>query len=225
MQIKACIFDLGNTLMAIPDQHDEEICISKILGYKNTEEIRSIIYRLCDKFPGQSTDEFLQRFDNIVNPSHNEGLSDQIKDAWMKSVQNAYLKPYALEILEELKEAKIKLALISNTPPTSNYILDNLRLRKKFDEIVFSCDVKCLKPNPKIFKIALDKLDVDPKESIVIGDKIRTDILGGAILGMRSVLVEERLRCTIENKQNYVDAIIPQLADFKNTKLFKEITQ
>jgi len=40
---------------------------------------------------------------------------------------------------------------------------------------------------------------------------------------MKSVLVEERLRCVIENGQNYVDAIIPNLIDLKNTSLYRNI--
>ena len=115
----------------------------------------------------------------------------------------------------------MKLGLISNTPPTSYIILEKLNLLNRFDIVVFSCDTGYLKPDPRIFSIALEKLNVLPNETVIVGDKIRTDILGGAILGMNSILVEERFKYLIENNQNYVNEIVPNLLEIKNTKLFK----
>lgn len=189
MSIHAWIFDLGNTLMSIPGEFDEESCICDILGYADTEEVRSIIYRLCAKFPGQSTEDFLQLFDRTVNPGGDAKLSSMVRSAWMRSIEHAELQPGALEILDKLRSSGMKLGLVSNTPPTSQYILDNLDLRKRFDVIVFSCDVGFLKPDPRIFKLALEQLETPPENTVLVGDKIRTDILGGAILGMRSILL------------------------------------
>lgn len=223
MNIRAWIFDLGNTLMSIPSEFDEESCLQAILGYGDSEQVRSIIYRLCDLYPGQTIEEFLRRFDIVVNPNGDTNVRPMIISAWNKSIESAQLKNGVWQILDELRAAGMKLGLVSNTPPTSQQILDRLKLRERFDVIVFSCEVGYLKPDPRIFEIALKRLKVDPQNAIVVGDKIRTDILGGAILGMKSVLVEERLRCVIENGQNYVDAIIPNLIDLKNTSLYRNI--
>jgi HAD superfamily hydrolase (TIGR01509 family) len=222
MMTKAWIFDLGKTLMSIPDEFDEELCLQSILKYQDCDEVRTVIYRICNKHPNQSVDEFLSRFDLAVNTSGSQTLRDSINKAWLESVSQAKLEPGAWQILDELRTANMKLALVSNTPPTTQYILDNLELRSRFDTIVFSCDVGYLKPDPRIFKIALDKLGVSPEETVLVGDKIRTDILGGAILGMRSILLEPRLRCVVENGQNYVNAIIPSLLALKDTRLYRE---
>ena len=164
----------------------------------------------------------MNRFDAVTNPVGDLGKRDAIRNAWLRSVEAAELKEGAWKLLDDLRVAGMKLALVSNTPPTSQIILDRLRLREKFDQIVFSCDVGYLKPDPRIFKHALNALEVRPEEAVIVGDKIRTDILGGAILGMRSVLVEERLRQVIENGQNYVDAIVPRLLDIERTRLYQD---
>jgi HAD superfamily hydrolase (TIGR01509 family) len=225
VNISAWIFDLGNTLMQIPEEYDEESCIARILGFSETEQIRSIIYSLCDRFPNQSIEEFLRRFNKSVNTFNDKEIDLRIRQAWMASVENAHIKPGALEVLDSLRNLGMKLALVSNTPPTSRYIIQRLRFEERFDVIVFSCDVGYLKPDPRIFKMALKRLNVEATDTVIVGDKIRTDILGGAILGMKSILVEERLRCLVENGQNYVDAILPQLSDLTKTTLFRSLTK
>jgi putative hydrolase of the HAD superfamily len=219
--MKAWLFDLGNTLMSIPDEYDEEKRLQELLNAKSMDDIRSIIYKICDAYPKQSIQQFIDRFNITVNPQSDRDIKNRIEQIWYESVENAVLKPFAWELLDVLRSAGIKLGLVSNTPPTSRIILEKLQLINRFDVVVFSCDVGFLKPDPRIFSIALEALDTAPDQSVIVGDKIRTDILGGAVLGMKSVLVEERLRCTIENGQNYVDAIVPNLHDLINTNFFE----
>ena len=45
------------------------------------------------------------------------------------------------------------------------------KLRKFFDLLIYSCDVKARKPDSKIYKIALKKLKVRPEEAVFIDDK------------------------------------------------------
>lgn len=218
--MNAWLFDLGNTLMSIPDEYDEEKRLCDLLQIGTIDDIRSIIYKICFNYPKQSIELFIRRFNHVVNSTNNIELMHKIEDIWYQSVERAELKPYAWELLDLLRFSGMKLGLVSNTPPTSMIILDRLDLKRRFDVIVFSCDVGFLKPDPRIFEIALARLNSIPSKSVIVGDKIRTDILGGAILGMKSVLVEERLRCTIENNQNYVDAIVPNLKELMNTRFF-----
>ena len=220
-EIKAWLFDLGKTLMYIPDEYDEEECLNNLLGFQSIDLVRTIIYRLCNSYIGQTYEEFISRFDKEVNKDNDTTISKEIKKIWLRSANEAKLKPYAHEILDLLRESGLKIGLVSNTPPTSYIILEKLNLSSKFDTIIFSCDTGYLKPDPRIFFIFFNNLNVLPNETVIVGDKIRTDILGGAILGMKSILVEERLLNLIDNHQNYVNAIVPNLIEIKNTKLFK----
>ena len=49
---------------------------------------------------------------------------------------------------------------------------------KMFDALVFSCHETTHKPEEKIYKLVLDKLDVEPSEAIFIDD--RPDYIRGA---------------------------------------------
>jgi putative hydrolase of the HAD superfamily len=102
--------------------------------------------------------------------------------------------PFALDILVELKR-KYKLALLSNAQPSTNLekieeLLRDAQLDGIFEEIIVSTEVGMAKPNPKIFKIVLDKLSVTPEEAVMIGNTISTDIFGGNRVGMRTVLFQ-----------------------------------
>jgi HAD superfamily phosphatase (TIGR01668 family) len=47
-----------------------------------------------------------------------------------------------------------------------------------------------LKPSPTAFRRALAALAVPARESVVIGDQLFTDVLGGKLLGMHAILVQ-----------------------------------
>jgi HAD superfamily hydrolase (TIGR01509 family) len=214
------IFDLMNTLVETPDAFDEEKRIASALGYKDEDKVRSIIYRICEKFLRQTPEEFLERFDTSVNINTDRELSVILHDIWVESVVNSKLKPNVCELLDEMRQAGLKLTLVSNTSPVSYLIIDKLGLRERFDAVIFSCDTGYLKPDPRIFQAALRLASAEPEETVIVGDKIRTDILGGKILGFRSILIESRARTITENNQNYVDAIVPKVADIRQLELY-----
>lgn len=209
-----------NTLVETPDAFDEEKRIASALGYQDEDKVRSVVYRICEKFLKQTPEEFLERFETSVNINADHRLGAKLRDIWMESVVNSKLKPDVCELLDEMRQAGLKLTLVSNTSPVSYLIIDRLELRERFDAVVFSCDTGYLKPDPRIFQTALRLTSAEPKETVIVGDKIRTDILGGKILGFKSILIESRARTITENNQNYVDAIVPKVADIRQLELY-----
>lgn len=105
-------------------------------------------------------------------------------------------KPFleTIEVLDYLKEKKLKIGLISNTPPTITRLLDKYDLNKYFDATIFSFDTGLLKTNPDMFKKLLKKMKLKPEEVVMVGDSIPTDVLGARQAGIRAVLVDRRNR-------------------------------
>jgi putative hydrolase of the HAD superfamily len=55
------------------------------------------------------------------------------------------------------------------------------------DVLVFSEEVGAAKPEPEIFRHALDQLGVEPVNAMFVGDRLETDVQGAANLGMTTV--------------------------------------
>ena len=57
-----------------------------------------------------------------------------------------------------------------------------------FEEIIISSELGYSKPDPRIFNLMLEKLDVKPDEAIMVGNTISTDIFRGNRIGITTVL-------------------------------------
>ncbi len=90
----------------------------------------------------------------------------------------------------ELKKLGIKICILTDGIPIKQYekIL-RLRLQDFLDDIIITEEVGIKKPNPKLFELALKRMDIQPKEVIYIGDNYTRDIVPGMKLGIHSVLI------------------------------------
>ena len=80
------------------------------------------------------------------------------------------------KLLLNLKE-NYKLGLVSNFDGNLLIICKEFGYNKIFDIIIDSFKVDIRKPDPDIFRLALERLDVKPEEAIMIGDNYNIDIL------------------------------------------------
>ena len=87
------------------------------------------------------------------------------------------------EILEHLF-VHYKLHIITNGFNEVQYKkIENSGLNKYFDQIITSEEVGVKKPNPLIFNYALEKVNAQPNESVMIGDNWEADIMGAKNVG------------------------------------------
>ena len=111
------------------------------------------------------------------------------KNLWESTLEKL---PYLDEVLTELKRRGYKLGVITNTVTSREehvrLALRKIDVEKYFDVIVTSVDVGFNKPDERIFKIALKALDVKPEESVMVGNRISSDVVGGNRIGMKTIL-------------------------------------
>lgn len=100
------------------------------------------------------------------------------------------LFPHTKEILDYLSEKNYRLHLITNGfEKTQHGKLKSSGLDKYFIEVITSEGSNSLKPHREIFEYAFRKTGAAPEESIMIGDTVDVDILGGINAGIDQVHV------------------------------------
>lgn len=128
-------------------------------------------------------------FESIGEHSIKNELIHQIADDYVTYLsQQKYLISGAMEILMYLK-GNYKLHIITNGfQEVQDHKLTNSEIGNYFDVIVNSDMAGVKKPDPKIFELALNKANVNPKQSIMIGDDLEADVKGAMSLGMEAIL-------------------------------------
>lgn len=94
----------------------------------------------------------------------------------------------ALDILNHL-QPQYKLHIITNGfDEAQQKKMDNANISKYFNTVTNSEIAGVKKPNPIIFKYALDVAKAKPHESIMIGDNIEADVIGALDVGFDAIL-------------------------------------
>ena len=95
---------------------------------------------------------------------------------------------HLIEVTNELLKylyPKYKMHIITNGfTEVQHRKLINSGIKSYFDEIITSERVGFKKPNPKIFKYALELIGSTPDQAIMIGDNWEADIMGAKKLGI-----------------------------------------
>lgn len=116
------------------------------------------------------------------------------KEIWPQIFNKIIINPQMLKLLKKLRK-KYQLGLLTNhINEWISFVIDYYQLTDYFDEIVISSKEKIIKPNPKIFKIMLNRLGVQPEESIFIDDR-KINLYGANKIGIKDLLftTEEKL--------------------------------
>jgi putative hydrolase of the HAD superfamily len=102
--------------------------------------------------------------------------------------------PGTREALERLKRAGYKLAIVSNAEGQVEGDAHRFGLAEYFDTIIDSHVVGVAKPDPRIFRIALERLGVAPGEAKFAGDIYSIDMLGARAAGIDARLIDQHDR-------------------------------
>lgn len=119
----------------------------------------------------------------------------QVVDA-MRAAQgvwaaNRELHPAAIELLGGLRRRGLAVGLVSNTIDPPEVLVDDLELMGiagLIDAAVFSSQLGVRKPHPAIYRHVLDRLGVEPRQALFVGDRVLEDVIGPAGVGMRTCI-------------------------------------
>lgn len=197
MRYKAIIFDLDNTLLDY--SQSERTCMQQALEHyrlhedltweefwstfgpinfnywmkrvQNNHDIRQVLEH-------SFTDTFLR-----LKREFNQ-FREISETYWGLFCSSNHMEPNADLILEHL-HGDYALGVISNgIGEAQRKRLTTGGLFHYFDSFIISDEVKCWKPDPQIFELALQELAVGPGEVLYIGDSLTDDYEGATRAGI-----------------------------------------
>jgi HAD superfamily hydrolase (TIGR01509 family) len=126
--------------------------------------------------------ETMQAVGADIRARHEEGR------LWVRAV------PGTREMLEGLRAAGLRLAVISNADGRVARYLATAGLVDCFELIVDSAIEGIEKPDPRIFRVACERMGVAPEETVYVGDTFEVDVLGALAAGIRGILLADEPR-------------------------------
>ena len=120
---------------------------------------------------------------------HDPALLDALAAATRRGENWRKVRPGTSEALAKLR-SRYRLAVISNSDGTIAKLLDALGLLPYFESVTDSRICGCEKPDPRIFRSALQSLGVPPERSIYVGDVYSVDFVGARGVGMEALLMD-----------------------------------
>lgn len=93
----------------------------------------------------------------------------------------------ARALLQRLKPTHRIGIVTNNRTAEQREKLRFLQLDTLVDALITSEDVGVLKPDPAIYRVALQRLRASPAETVMVGDNWSADVLGALAVGIRSV--------------------------------------
>jgi putative hydrolase of the HAD superfamily len=208
--IEAVLFDLGDTIIHFGKMDTEALFANgaeetyrylKSLGKKlpdyetyrkaNKRSIRRAYLWSKVKRREFNSMDVVQRVLKRLRVSVSDKEMAELAWLWYSPcVRSGKVEPGTHEMLAALRDAGVKLAIVSNTF-IPGYVLDrhlqHEGLLDFFPVRIYSSNVRYQKPHKKIFRIAMQQIGVEPSRAIFIGDLLKKDIKGARRCGMRTV--------------------------------------
>jgi HAD superfamily hydrolase (TIGR01509 family) len=95
-----------------------------------------------------------------------------------------------LPALAALRDSGRRLVVLSNTNGTLHRAFDRLGLTRAFDVIFDSFNEGVEKPDPRLFRIALERSGADASTTVHVGDLYHVDVAGARAAGLTPVLLD-----------------------------------
>ena len=191
--IKLIIFDLDNTLTDFMRMKDEAInaairaMIDAGLDFP-AEKIHGEIYRIYDEEGIEYQKVFNKLLVDLIGHVDYRILAAGIVGYRKAREAALVLYPHVNRTMLTLLKKGLKLAVVSDAPRQEAWLrLCYLGLHHMFDTVIAFEDTGERKPSPVPFRLALERIGIEPAEALMVGDWPERDIAGAGELGMHTV--------------------------------------
>ena len=186
-KVKWIFFDLGWTIVDEAPAHLERLqkTQSLLTGFgipSSIDELESLVQRSAAEFVESPYRGMLSKL-VITNDQRNKILEEA---RYNHSLE--VLFPGVSELLMELKKNR-NLGIIANQSRGAAKRLEALGILNHLSLVLSSTEVGLSKPDPRIFKHALEKAECQPGDAIMVGDRLDNDVSPAKKMGFGTIRV------------------------------------
>ncbi len=223
MRYQAVIFDLFGTLVDNFSFQEHKDVLSKmatVLSAPSNEFTELWIETMHERVIGA----FKSPEENIESICEELGMNPQKESIRMAGqIRRDYTRRTliprndALDTLARLRSNGLKTGLITDCSAEVPILWKETQFASLIDKAVFSCSVGLRKPDPRIYELTCERLEVPPQNCLYVGDGSNHELTGALKVGMDPVLIrvpyEENEDTYRINSEEWDGPVVPALLD------------
>lgn len=200
MRVRAVLVDFGGVIMRSEDNGPRSL-LAKRLGM-TSRDLEKIVFESDSSIRaslGEIPEEVhRQAITKALGVSREEGKKI-IAEFFSGDRTNGVL----LDFLRHLRPER-KVGLLSNAWSGLRAVIASLNFEDVFDEMIISAEVGFMKPDPRIYHLALEKLGVQPGETVFLDDML-INVHAARSVGMGAIQFTQPEKTLEELKQFLID--------------------
>ncbi|HEL1618996.1 TPA: HAD family hydrolase [Streptococcus suis] len=177
--IEWIFFDLGSTLL------DEEAAYGFYID-RCVKKLQSLAIEVSVDSYKKKMVEYAHRLLDPIHATWQYFAPTEPRPLWTN--EGVRLYPETIDVLEKLSQ-NYRLGIVANQSSSIREQLKAWGISSYFQLIILSEEVGLSKPDPTIFKLALQKANIPVDRVVYVGDRYDNDILPAKSLGMHTVRI------------------------------------
>lgn len=194
MKYKAIIFDLDGVICHTDQYHYKAWkVLADEIGVYFDEEINN---RLRGVSRMDSFNIILEKYQGVITEEEKLKYAAKKNEIYRKLLENMSEKDLSKEVkdtLDILRDKGLKLG-IGSSSKNAKFILERIGLGDYFDEISDGNNISKSKPDPQVFLLAAQYLQVDPKDCLVVEDA-QSGVEAAIAANMDCAAIGDAIKC------------------------------
>ena len=193
-KFKAVIFDFGGVITASPFEGIERLEAERGLPRGFVRKINATNHHTNAWARLERSEISIEEFDGLF-AEESAALGGELRGKEVIAVLSGAVRPEMVAALDRLKADGYRLGCITNNMRTPDYPEDGMlsderlgHVFRRFDQVIESALTGLRKPDPRIYRLACERLDVEPPHCVYLDD-LGINCKPAAALGMHAIKV------------------------------------
>ncbi|WP_022868841.1 HAD family hydrolase [Schaalia vaccimaxillae] len=186
---RSVLFDVGGVLIA---SHPDARFVANLIGDGSpalVDLVDQAMWTHRDQYDAGCSDR--EFWDRVAGDCGKPEVSDDAL-AQLVAMDAGRMNdplPEALALVNELKEAGVRLGILSNAPQAIADAIRAAQWSDVFDTFSFSCELGISKPSRGIYRHALEQQGVGPENTVFVDDR-KKNVRAAELMGITGLIWE-----------------------------------